>query len=1407
GQYGSFSVDANGAWSYQAGAHNELAANQVVSDSFTVAAADGTTTSVTVTLTGTNDAAVLSSATAALTETNAALSASGLLTISDVDSAATFVAQSGTAGQYGSFSVDANGAWSYQAGAHNEFTPGQTYLETFAVASADGTQTSVNVNIVGTNDVPVVRGDSATLGENLVGTFNVLANDSDPDAGDSLRLVSVSTAPGIGSVNIVDNQIVFTPNNASFDDLPVGGSRDVVINYTVADLSNATASGSLLVTVTGANDAPVAIDRSYNGYSTPGGLAAEKLVGANIALFDNGSFVDTSNGYWAESDNTQAALRGMGHTVSTFTGYAAGDFNAALAGKSVLVIPELEVGNLSASLSTDAAKAISDFVAGGGSLVLMADGANKDTAFLNRVFGFSVTDTDTYGSTFAKQSGAAGTTFGDDAASVPTADGTYPISAASLPPGSKVLFANGNEVGAALMPFGNGQVSFIAYDMFDARPVGSQDSGWLQVLDSAISHRTPATFTTVSEDGAAHSFSVTGTDVDSGAVLTYSKASDPTEGSVTVASNGVVTFSPGAGFQWLSAGDVTSFSFDVKVTDQYGASDIATVSIEVHGVNDAPVAAALTATGGENQTLTLDVLASATDVDMIHALTLSSASVGVNQGSVSVVNNQLVFNPGADFNHLAAGQTQTVVVSYTVKDEFGAASTATETITVTGTNDAPVLSSAVSALTESNTALSTGGTLTISDVDDGEAHFVAQSGTAGQYGTFAIDANGAWTYQAAAHNEFKAGQTYSETFAVASADGTQTSVTVNIAGSNDAAVLSSATANLTETDAALSTSGTLSISDVDSAATFVAQAGTAGQYGTFAIDATGAWTYQMNGVHNELKGGQTVTETFAVASADGTQTSVTVNIAGSDDPTQIIVANAPSVTEDTSLSALVNMSLSDPDMDPSQLQFSSGSFSGSYGAISQNASGAWTYTLTANGSSAIQSLGAGMSLTDMVLVRASGGASAWVPVTINGTNDAPTAVATTYEPTIMVGQAMTFRDYASTAVDANHYLVSYDWNFGDGSGVTQSSAADVTHVYGGAGVFMATLRVTNDLGMVATNTIPITVVDPNRAPSDIIFTSNGAAVASGSVAENAAAGTVVANLSSPDPDPADWVTLTLTDSAGGRFALNAQNQLVTTRPLDYETSADRTSTVTVTATDDHGATRVETFQVNTANVNDAPTTTNAAVYTNVGEVITGQLAASAAAPGSMTFSLAANDQPSQGRVVINADGSFTYTPKALGHGVDHFGYVVTGPDGQTVQGQIAVDINSPHLNLPDGGSTIANSPNTTTHDQVSLAALTDGSFVASWMSLGQDGSGWGVYGQHYDASGSKTGGEFRINTTTVSDQYQPSVTGLADGSFVATWQSYGQDGSGSGVYGQHFNANGSKIGGEFQINTTTASDQ
>ena len=118
---------------------------------------------------------------------------------------------------------------------------------------------------------------------------------------------------------------------------------------------------------------------------------------------------------------------------------------------------------------------------------------------------------------------------------------------------------------------------------------------------------------------------------------------------------------------------------------------------------------------------------------------------------------------------------------------------------------------------------------------------------------------------------------------------------------------------------------------------------------------------------------------------------------------------------------------------------------------------------------------------------------------------------------------------------------------------------------------------------------------------------------------------------------------------------------------------------------------------------------------------------------------------------------------------------------------------------------------TTASDQVTsdraVAASPTGEFVVTWAGLNQDGSGWGVYARRYNRSSEAQGNEFLVNTTTLGDQVDPTVAMDAFGNFVITWASLGQDGSGWGIYAQRFTANGMALGAEFRVNTKTDSDQ
>jgi len=172
---------------------------------------------------------------------------------------------------------------------------------------------------------------------------------------------------------------------------------------------------------------------------------------------------------------------------------------------------------------------------------------------------------------------------------------------------------------------------------------------------------------------------------------------------------------------------------------------------------------------------------------------------------------------------------------------------------------------------------------------------------------------------------------------------------------------------------------------------------------------------------------------------------------------------------------------------------------------------------------------------------------------------------------------------------------------------------------------------------------------------------------------------------------------------------------------------------------------------------------------------------------------------------VNTD-SFGVQTKPSVAALSGGGFVVAWADawqegparGYGIYGQLFDDLGS-----PVGGEFHVNTYTDDDQQGPSVAGLSGGGFVATWLSEGQDGSGNGIYGQQFDSAGDKVGGEFQVNTYTDDDQQGPSVAGLSGGGLVVTWQSYGQDGNYEGVYGQLFDGAGSPVGGEFPVNTTT----
>jgi hypothetical protein len=106
-----------------------------------------------------------------------------------------------------------------------------------------------------------------------------------------------------------------------------------------------------------------------------------------------------------------------------------------------------------------------------------------------------------------------------------------------------------------------------------------------------------------------------------------------------------------------------------------------------------------------------------------------------------------------------------------------------------------------------------------------------------------------------------------------------------------------------------------------------------------------------------------------------------------------------------------------------------------------------------------------------------------------------------------------------------------------------------------------------------------------------------------------------------------------------------------------------------------------------------------------------------------------------------------------------------------------------------------------------VASDANGNFVVVWGSIGQDGSNTGIFGQRYDASGAPLGVEFPVNTYTTQAQGGPAVAADAAGNFVVVWTSLFQDGSVEGVFGQRFDPSGVRVGGEFRVNTYITGNQ
>ena len=283
----------------------------------------------------------------------------------------------------------------------------------------------------------------------------------------------------------------------------------------------------------------------------------------------------------------------------------------------------------------------------------------------------------------------------------------------------------------------------------------------------------------------------------SGQLPIETSATLPSGAVITINGDGTINYNAGNAFQHLGEGDTATDTFSYTVRMANGALSTATVTLTIQGVNDVA-----TISGDNAGTVTEDGALSASGSLLVSDVDDGEAGFQlIDPNQLTGAHGSFTFNNGAwtfDADNNAAqhlGADDSITQSLTVTSIDG---TATETITVTvqGTNDAAAISGNNAGTVTEDGTLSASGSLSVSDVDDGEAGFQAVSGgdLSGTYGDFTFDSStGAWGYSLRNGDSnvqsLNAGDVVYDTLTVKSLDGSaEQEISVAINGADDVVI-------------------------------------------------------------------------------------------------------------------------------------------------------------------------------------------------------------------------------------------------------------------------------------------------------------------------------------------------------------------------------------------------------------------------------------------------------------------------------------------------------------------------------------------------------------------------------------------------------------------------------------------
>jgi VCBS repeat-containing protein len=773
-------------------------------------------TSFTLDVMNVNDAPVTVEDSASVNE-GQAISASGNVLANDIDVDAGTVLQVANAGtfigQFGTLTLNADGSYTYaldnSAQGVQSLAEGQVVTDTFDYQATDGsvaTPSTLTVSIAGTNDAPMVVADTAAVQEDvsLTASGNVLANDSDIDQGAVLSVANAGTYAGqFGTLTLnSDGSYTYQLDNTQSNVRAIVAGQVVTdsFDYVATDGITSTPS-TLTVSITGTNDAPV-VAAAIADQSTLQDAPFSFTIPA-------GSFTDIDNGDLLSYTATMA-----------------------------------DGSTLPAWLTFDAATQTFNGVPD-----------NWDVG----MFDVQVTATD--------------------------------LSGASASSSFVLDVQNVNDT-----PTANADTSAAVED------------GGSVLLDAA---------TLLAND--------TDPDFIHGDTLSITGVSQAASGAVVSLVNGAVQYDVGSLYQSLAQGQTTTDTFSYTVTDTAGATSTAEVTMTITGINDGPVTADDQAAVQEDLSIaaTGNVLSNDSDIDQGTVLQVANAGTQQGQYGSLVLNADGSYHYVLDNNTLAVqslahGQTVTEQFAYQATD--GIASTpATLTVTITGTNDAPVTEIDAATVQEDVVIAASGNVLSNdTDVDQGTVLQVATAGVfVGQFGTLTLNADGSYSYAldnaSYGVQSLAEGQVVIDTFDYAATDGitsTPSTLTVSITGTNDAPIVV-ADVNAVQEDLSITATGNVltNDSDIDQGTVLqVANAGVfIGQFGTLTLNADGSYSYALNNASlgvQSLAQGQVVTDTFDYAATDGitsTPSTLTVSITGTNDAPIVAVplTNASTLEDQT----------------------------------------------------------------------------------------------------------------------------------------------------------------------------------------------------------------------------------------------------------------------------------------------------------------------------------------------------------------------------------------------------------------------------------------------------------------------------------------------------------------------------